>query len=85
MNMYVCSLAANLPIYLPIYLYRLLVGTASSEIFELDLLPTEPKRSAIVRYGGLLVTGHFKDEVWGLATHSTRREYATVGDDGTLR
>lgn len=35
--------------------------------------------------GAPVVSGHNKDELWGLAAHPRKREYCTVGDDGTLR
>lgn len=31
------------------------------------------------------MAGHFKDELWGLAENPTKREVASVGDDGLLR
>lgn len=35
--------------------------------------------------GAPLISGHHKDELWGLAPHPLKREYCTVGDDATLR
>ena len=32
-----------------------------------------------------VISGHNKDELWGLAAHPRKREYCTVGDDETLR
>jgi len=58
---------------------KVLVGTMASEIFEINARDGEDL------HGGPLVVGHFKEELWGLAVHPTRAEYATVGDDGTIR
>jgi len=55
----------------------ILVGTESSEVFE------------IARDTGstmLLVEGHYHDELWGLATCPVDKDlYATCGDDSTVR
>ncbi len=32
-----------------------------------------------------VLDGHYKDELWGLAWNPVKPEYATVGDDATLR
>jgi hypothetical protein len=32
-----------------------------------------------------VLDGHYKDELWGLAWHPSKAEFATVGDDATLR
>ena len=58
---------------------RLLVGTEGAEILEVmtnsnTMVGDEP-----------LIMGHFKDELWGCAAHPLKAEFATVGDDGTLR
>jgi len=34
---------------------------------------------------GALVQAHFEGQIWGLATNSRGNEYATTGDDGTVR
>ncbi|CAM9297903.1 unnamed protein product, partial [Heterosigma akashiwo] len=62
---------------------RLLVGTQGSEIYELPFTEAlhDNDGSEILP----LVTGHCKDELWGLCCHPTLREYVTTGDDGTLR
>eukprot|EP00898_Chlorokybus_atmophyticus_P002664 jgi/Chlat1/3399/Chrsp23S03814 len=59
---------------------RVLVGTASGEIHEID---TSGKPA-------LLIQGHGEGEVWGVASHPGHRDgasamVATAGDDGTVR
>lgn len=58
---------------------KVLVGTLGSEIFELSTADETDMN------GGALVTGHCKDELWGLAVHPHQEEFCTVGDDKTLR
>ena len=58
---------------------RLLVGTDGSQIFELSASSGEDL------HDGPIVSGHCKDELWGLAENPVRREYCSVGDDGSLR
>ncbi|GMH75277.1 hypothetical protein TrLO_g13994 [Triparma laevis f. longispina] len=58
---------------------RLLVGTQASEIFEMSIID-----GSNVNGTGPLVKGHHKGEVWGLTTHPTKPNYATLGDDGVL-
>ncbi|GMI41609.1 hypothetical protein TrCOL_g10410, partial [Triparma columacea] len=58
---------------------KLLVGTEGSEIFEVDAASCKDL------HNGALVSGHYKDELWGAASNPIKREVATVGDDGTLR
>ena len=62
--------------------YQLVLGTRGCEILELTLssqgVPSSSSVSVVTR-------GHYQDELWGLATHPTRPEYCTVGDDRTLR
>jgi microtubule-associated protein-like 6 len=55
---------------------RLLIGTKSSEIWELDIISL----SAIKH-----VDGHYDGEVWGLAVHPRDNIYVTCGDDFTVR
>ncbi|GMI35601.1 hypothetical protein TrCOL_g7595, partial [Triparma columacea] len=58
---------------------KLLVGTEGSEIFEVDAASCKDL------HNGALVSGHYKDELWGAASNPMKSEVATVGDDGTLR
>jgi len=56
---------------------RLLVGTVCNEIYEIDLdAPDDPPMC--------YMQGHY-EELWGLATHPTKQEFATCSEDGTLR
>ncbi|KAJ0405579.1 hypothetical protein P43SY_009628 [Pythium insidiosum] len=58
----------------------LLIGTASSDILEMDAV------SGAVLHGGVpIVSGHFTMEVWGLAVHPAQRVFTSTGDDGTMR
>ena len=61
---------------------RVLVGTQGAEIFELSYDGAE---ALALLHGGALVSGHSKDELWGLACHPRLQEFCTVGDDCTLR
>lgn len=78
---------------------KVLVGTQTCEIIECKMDSTKfvPKtlpEENIQQYvrGTCLLSGHYKDEVWGLAVRPVTAEngpegtqYATVGDDGFLR
>mmetsp|Transcript_9925 Transcript_9925/g.14948 ORF Transcript_9925/g.14948 Transcript_9925/m.14948 type:complete len:2471 (-) Transcript_9925:176-7588(-) len=71
---------------------RLLVGTQTCELLELEVDVTAEltKMSSKVT---MLVQGHWKDELWGLAVRPPlenpperyKGEFASVGDDGYLR
>lgn len=64
---------------------KLAVGTISCEIVELStengsIISTDSKGNATA-----LVRGHYRDELWGLATSPVNPDtYVTVGDDGML-
>lgn len=67
---------------------KLLVGTMQSEVMEFDV----DGHCKSLTNRRVLVSGHFKDELWGLAVRpysaespETNGEYCTVGDDGYLR
>jgi len=68
----------------------LLVGTQASQVYEVHLaalasqFPLETEAPP-PPFPAPLVTGHCKDQLWGLAVHPNKREYTTVGDDATLR
>jgi microtubule-associated protein-like 6 len=55
---------------------RLLLGTATNEIYEI----MEKDLSA-----RLLVAGHSRGELWGLAAHHEKGLYVTAGDDCSVR
>lgn len=59
---------------------KLLVGTKSSDIIEVDVAS-----GTLLNGGKSLFSGHYAHELWGLAVHPSRREFTTTGDDGTLR
>ncbi|GMF20140.1 unnamed protein product [Phytophthora lilii] len=59
---------------------KLLVGTCSSDIIEIEVAS-----GGVLNGGQPLFSGHFAMELWGLAVHPSRREFVTVGDDRTLR
>lgn len=52
---------------------KALVGTKCGEVWEIS------------DQARILVEGHGKGEVWGLAVHPEKQRVATGGDDGTLR
>jgi microtubule-associated protein-like 6 len=72
---------------------KILVGTLSSEVYEIKGPGLETSSSKIENlHNGALVQGHFKngqtkeDEVWGLAIDPNSKNYfATAGDDNTVR
>lgn len=57
----------------------LLVGTRGADIFEIRI-----SNSSLVGSKPLL-QGHGSRELWGLASHPTKAEFVTCGDDGTIR
>lgn len=59
--------------------HRFLIGTAASELIEVNSITG----AALAR--APIVSGHFLGGLYGLAAHPMRAEYATVGDDATLR
>ncbi|KAG1711816.1 hypothetical protein DVH05_009058 [Phytophthora capsici] len=59
---------------------KLLVGTSSSDIIEIDVAS-----GGVLNGGQPLFSGHFAMELWGLAVHPSQRQFVTVGDDRTLR
>eukprot|EP00636_Phaeomonas_parva_P008104 CAMPEP_0118868616 /NCGR_PEP_ID=MMETSP1163-20130328/12066_1 /TAXON_ID=124430 /ORGANISM="Phaeomonas parva, Strain CCMP2877" /LENGTH=2540 /DNA_ID=CAMNT_0006803335 /DNA_START=188 /DNA_END=7810 /DNA_ORIENTATION=- len=63
---------------------RVLVGSRSSQIYELNVdmaIHGDADENALT----LLVSGHYSGELWGLSTHPRMSEFATCGDDHTVR
>lgn len=54
---------------------KILIGTRGGEIVEFDTSSKEKK---------FLLQGHFDQELWGMATHPSRDEFVTVGEDFLL-
>jgi microtubule-associated protein-like 6 len=64
---------------------KVIVGTKSSDIFELSVDPASSAITAL-HEGRPIVQGHCKDELWGLAMHPKDPDLvATCGDDHTVR
>lgn len=57
---------------------NVIIGTRGSEILEVAV-----RSGAII--GKPIVHGHGCRELWGLATHPTKDEFITAGDDATIR
>jgi echinoderm microtubule-associated protein-like 6 len=60
---------------------KIIVGTKGSDIFE-AIMPSTPTDPILLTQLGW---SHATGELWGLATHPCREEFATSGDDKTLR
>lgn len=58
---------------------KMILGTSSSEIFEVSSGDGENMHT------GPLLEGHGGDELWGLAVNPVKEEFCTVGDDALLR
>ena len=56
----------------------ILVGTKSSDIIEIHF---EGDHIEAINH----VSGHYKEELWGLAAHPLVNRFATIGDEGTVR
>lgn len=57
----------------------ILIGTMSSEVFEISALDGEPIHK------NPLLQGHAGAELWGLSVNPLKDQYCTVGDDSMLR
>ena len=60
---------------------KILVGTKGSDIYEAVMPATPTDTMQMFR----LAWGHNRGELWGLSTHPMKDEFATTGDDNTLR
>ena len=58
---------------------KIVVGTQGSEVYEIS------SADGSNLHPGPLVQGHCTNGLWGLAVHPSRPEFATVGDDQTVR
>ncbi|CAM9415834.1 unnamed protein product, partial [Ectocarpus fasciculatus] len=59
---------------------KILVGTSCSEIFEISA-----SEGTDVNGGDCLMRGHFRDQLWGLASHPAKPVYVSAGDEGMLK
>ena len=72
---------------------RVILGTQNCCILEYSLSGTATAVTGELLHRGALISGHFKDELWGLAVCPLNAaqvdqegpQYCTVGDDGYLR
>ena len=60
---------------------KILIGTKGSDIFEASLARSTSDSLSMTR----IAWGHSGGELWGLAVHPMRDQFATCGDDQTLR
>lgn len=75
-----CLVKAVCSVFLSANGHKLLIGTRSSDIVEVDVAT-----GTLLHDGRPLFSGHYLHELWGLAVHPTRHEFITTGDDSTLR
>jgi len=61
------------------------VGTRGCDLLEVKVNVKNQSAVPGDASEGVLMRAHCNDELWGLATHPSRPEYCTVGDDKTLR
>ena len=59
----------------------LLIGTMGCDVYEATLPANPSHHHTLIQYAW----GHSTGELWGLATHPTKDEFVTVGDDKTIR
>jgi len=73
-----CEMKCVVSVDLSIDGARVLCGTKGSEVIEMDAADGEA--------GVMLMSGHYKDELWGLACHNSNSDLcATSGDDGVVK
>ena len=74
---------------------KVLIGTLSCEILEFKISPSLQSPSTItttinsnninISKGELLICGHYKDEVWGLATRPITEENSRISSGGSVK
>ncbi|DBA04109.1 TPA: hypothetical protein N0F65_004217 [Lagenidium giganteum] len=69
---------------------RVLISTAAAEICEIVPDAQNTPQAQLLRadcpyHLDIHIRGHCKGELWGLAAHPTKMQFATAGDDGTIR